>query len=159
MVLLVQADFDGELDAAQAAAMATHRAGCAVCRGGLCRAEAHPRRVARPAISIGPRPRRCAGCSPRGTRRGRRPPRRGRRIAWWRRPAASFGLGAAVAAALAVLILAPRTAGHDRRGRREPHARAAARPSRGCRLHRPAHGEAVVRRPARFRAAGEGSQG
>ena len=31
MVLLAQADFDGELDAAQAAEMVTHRAGCAVC--------------------------------------------------------------------------------------------------------------------------------
>ena len=32
MVLLVQAEFDGELDAAQAAALAAHRAGCPVCQ-------------------------------------------------------------------------------------------------------------------------------
>jgi len=32
MTLLVQADFDGELDAAQAAALAAHRAECSICR-------------------------------------------------------------------------------------------------------------------------------
>ena len=32
MLLLVQAEFDGELDAAQAAQLSLHRAGCAVCR-------------------------------------------------------------------------------------------------------------------------------
>ena len=31
-VLLVQAEFDGELDAAEAAQLAVHRAGCPVCR-------------------------------------------------------------------------------------------------------------------------------
>ena len=31
-VLLVQAELDGELDAAQAAALAAHRAGCPVCQ-------------------------------------------------------------------------------------------------------------------------------
>ncbi|MDE2448390.1 MAG: hypothetical protein KGO22_05425, partial [Gammaproteobacteria bacterium] len=31
-LLLLQAEFDGELDAAQAAALAEHRANCAVCR-------------------------------------------------------------------------------------------------------------------------------
>ena len=105
MVLLAQADFDGELDAAQAAEMVTHRAGCAVCEAAYAELK-RTRDALRDGDLYRPAPetlrrmlaaRQAAGPTP--------PPRPG--IAWWRRPAANFGFGAAVAAVLAVLILAP----------------------------------------------------
>ena len=104
-ILLAQADFDGELDAAQAAEMEAHRAGCPICQaayaemkrtredlrsGDLYRhapAELRRRLAAQPAAAPVP------PTQPR--------------VAWWRRPAANFGMGAAVAAALTFLILSP----------------------------------------------------
>ena len=92
------------------------------------------------AISIGPRPRRCAGCSPRGRRRGR--PRRPDWDRVVRRPAANLAFARRSPRCSRSYPLAG-TAGHDRPGGREP-VRACNPASRGCRLHRPAHGEAVV---------------
>ena len=109
MVLLVQAELDGELDAAQAAALEAHRAGCAICQAAgqeLLRARALMRgelygvmpdavrvRVMARLRQVRPPP----APSPR--------PRRG--WDWLRGPSIGFGLGAACAAALAFLILLP----------------------------------------------------
>jgi anti-sigma factor RsiW len=105
MVLLAQADFDGELDAAQAAEMVAHRAGCAVCEAAYAELK-RSREALRAGDLYRPAPetlRRTlaakAGAAPLPSPR---PP-----VAWWRWPAANFGLGAAVAAALVVLILSP----------------------------------------------------
>ncbi|HEX3861340.1 MAG TPA: hypothetical protein VHY35_06560 [Stellaceae bacterium] len=112
-VLLVQAEFDGELGAAEAAALAVHRVGCPICR-----AVASDLERARGLIEPGlyqPMPdalrqrmiTQLAAARPAG---GSRPqPWRsfvGLR-GWWRQ-AASFGLGAACAAALAFLVITPR---------------------------------------------------
>jgi anti-sigma factor RsiW len=106
-VLLVQAELDGELDAAEAAALAFHRAGCPVCRQAaaeLARARAligdelnhrlpqaaRARLLARLSAAAAP------GRPPAGRRRD------------WLRPLAGFGLGAACAAVLSLLLIAPR---------------------------------------------------
>jgi anti-sigma factor RsiW len=110
-VLLAQADFDGELDAAQAAAMEAHRADCPDCQaayaelaqtraalrgGGLYhRAPESLRLVLAAKLAPLPQP----------------APSRRPRAAWWRWPAVNLGLGAAVAAALALLLLAPGQSG------------------------------------------------
>lgn len=112
MVLLVQAEFDGELDAAEAAALAAHRQECPVCRAAgaaLARArslmqdglyqpmpdEMRRRLTARLAAA---RPASAAG-SPA-------PPLRSPLRAWWT-AGIGFGLGAACAAALAFLLVVP----------------------------------------------------
>jgi anti-sigma factor RsiW len=105
-VLLTQADFDGELDAAEAAGLAAHREECAQCRAAyqslamvraamrddelyhrapdslraalLARAAPAERTEAAP-VAAAPTPRR-----------------------WW--PAANFGMGAALAAGIALLL-------------------------------------------------------
>ena len=116
-ILLVQAELDGELDAAEAAALAAHKAGCPVCReaaADIARARAVIDRslyrtmpdalrsrilaeieAAREAAAPAPQPHN-TGVS----RRGR----------WWSLPpfgigVGGFGLGAACAAALALLVL------------------------------------------------------
>jgi anti-sigma factor RsiW len=106
-VLLVQAEFDGELDAAQAAALQAHRVGCPICQMAeteLLRA----RELLRPEL-YQPMPEavrqrvmaRLAAAEP-----ALRPATPSRwRLLW--QPTAGFGLGAACAAALALLILAP----------------------------------------------------
>jgi anti-sigma factor RsiW len=112
-VLLVQAELDGELDAAQAAALEIHRATCPICQAAqaellrtraLLRTEAYEptpddvraRVMARlrqvePQIApiIAPAPPRQWGWT------------------WLRGPSLGFGLGAVCAAALAFLILLP----------------------------------------------------
>jgi anti-sigma factor RsiW len=115
-ILLVQAEFDGELGAAEAAALAAHRAACPICQAAaaeLARAraliddalyQAMPQDVrARVMAQIAAvqTPRRAAE-SPRGAA-----PLLGR---WrqWRPTAAGFGFGAACAAAFSLLVLAPR---------------------------------------------------
>ncbi|HLY44763.1 MAG TPA: hypothetical protein VKQ73_04235 [Stellaceae bacterium] len=112
-VLLVQAELDGELDAAAAAALAAHRAGCPICQEAAAELSAARRLVAgaslyqampvdlraRIATQIAAAaPRRAAGDSPRG---------RSLFVKWWQ-SAAGFGLGAACAAALLLLTLTPR---------------------------------------------------
>lgn len=101
-LLLLQAELDGELDAAQAAALAEHRAGCPVCRrneaflaaaqaavrGGATYHRAGPELVRAVASRIGPD----------------RPPARRRLTAPWQ-GLAGFGAGAALAAAILLTVL------------------------------------------------------
>jgi anti-sigma factor RsiW len=125
--LLVQAELDGELDAAAAAALAAHRAACPICTAAAAelaqaralfdpglyhampqdvrgRVMAQLRSASELALSA-PSP---AVPSP-GLTRGSRG-RQGWGLGWWRRwwsAAAGFGAGAACAAALALLVLVP----------------------------------------------------
>lgn len=100
-LLLLQAEFDGELDAAQAAALAEHRAGCPVCRRneaflaaahqalrGATYHRAGPELVRALASRIGPE---------------QAPARRRIRIPW--QGLAGFGAGAALAAAIVLTLL------------------------------------------------------
>jgi anti-sigma factor RsiW len=112
-VLLVQAELDGEIDAAEAAALAAHRAQCPICLAAsaeLTRAraligeglyQAAPQelrdRITAQIAAARPRPRSAAAGSPRAA---------GFLRDWWR-SAGSFGLGAACAAGLALAVLAP----------------------------------------------------
>lgn len=112
-VLLVQAELDGELDAAAAAALAAHRASCPICQAAadeLTRARA---------LIVGER---LQHAVPEAVRAritaaiaAAQPPVSAAR-AWlgqwrrWRSSAASFGLGAACAAAIALIVLTPREA-------------------------------------------------
>ena len=101
--LLLQAEFDGELDAAQSVALASHREECAACqarwaelvalRGAL---KTLPYHRASPALARALAER----LAPATAALPLRPARR-----WWRE-AASFGLGAALAASL-VLTMRP----------------------------------------------------
>jgi anti-sigma factor RsiW len=108
MVLLVQAEFDGELDAAQAAALAAHRADCPICRDAATEL-AHGRELWRDPDLYRPLPDavrarimdRLDAARPSAAR-----PRRDW-FAGWGQIGASFGLGAACAAALGFLLLAP----------------------------------------------------
>jgi anti-sigma factor RsiW len=109
-VLLVQAELDGELDAAEAAALAVHRAECPICQAAA--ADIALARQAMHADLYEPMP---AGMRERViTRLGLarpqavvRPASGGR--SWWNplSAGAGFGLGAACAAALAFLVLVP----------------------------------------------------
>lgn len=108
-LLLVQAEFDGELDAADALSAARHRQSCAACRDAYAQLEATrallresaPRHQApeslrqaiRTGLGVTAKP-----AAKTTTPRARRP--------WWQ-DGASFGLGAAVAAAIALLIVTP----------------------------------------------------
>jgi len=109
-VLLVQAEFDGELDAAQAAALEAHRAGCPICQAAqaellrtraLLRAEPYEPTPDDVRARVMARLRQAqpqAAAAPRLTRRG------------WSRLWGSgigFGLGAACAAAIAFLVVLP----------------------------------------------------
>jgi len=113
-VLLVQAELDGELDAAQAAALEAHRATCPICQAAqtqllraraLVRVEAYETtpddvraRVMARLRQVAPEP----AAAARGTARGR-----ARGWAWLRGPGFGFGLGAACAAAVSLLVLLP----------------------------------------------------
>lgn len=100
--LLLQAEFDGELDAAQAAVLAEHRAGCPVCqRNEALLAAAH--RVMRGATYHRADPELVRAVTGR-LGAGRAPPRRRMSMPW--QGLAGFGAGAALAAA-AVLTLLP----------------------------------------------------
>jgi len=113
-ILLVQAELDGELDAAAAAALAAHRAECPICQAAaadLARARtlvaAAPREGLYQAMPDDVRARLTARVSAASTPTPRRSFYASR---WWRRwwPApAGFGLGAACAAAVALLVLTP----------------------------------------------------
>jgi anti-sigma factor RsiW len=111
-VLLVQAELDGELDAAQAAALEIHRAGCPICQAAkaellhtraLLRAEPYeitPGDVRARVMA------RLRQVEPQIAPVIVPTPRHGR-WTWLRGPGLGFGLGAACAAALAFLILLP----------------------------------------------------
>jgi anti-sigma factor RsiW len=103
-VLLVQAELDGELDAAQAAALEAHRVGCAICQAAqteLLRARELLRGEVYETTPDGVRARVMARLRQAEPRRA--PARR--RWVW---PSVSgFSLGAACAAALALLVVLP----------------------------------------------------
>ncbi|HWE73844.1 MAG TPA: anti-sigma factor [Stellaceae bacterium] len=104
-ILLVQAEFDGELDAAEALRAAQHRQSCAECR------DAYAQLSATHALMRESAPRHQA---PENLRRAihaglsvtaeAQPSRRPR--SWWRE-SVSFGLGAALAAGMAFFVIAP----------------------------------------------------
>jgi anti-sigma factor RsiW len=108
-VLLVQAELDGELDAAQAAALEAHRADCPICQAAqqeLLRARALVRGEPYAAMPDDVRARvmaRLRQTAPPAAL----PPRRRWRWDWLRGPSLGFGLGAACAAAISLLVLLP----------------------------------------------------
>jgi len=120
-VPLVQAELDGELDAAAAAALAAHRADCPVCRAATAEL-ARARRLVADARESGlyhrmPDDFRRRLTAQINLARGQDPslPRQPQRGGWaaswsgrWRGGAIGFGLGAACAAALAFLVVVPR---------------------------------------------------
>ncbi len=107
MVLLVQAEFDGEIDAAQAAALAAHRIDCPVCQA-AGRALAQARGVMREApyqpLPDAARRRLLARLE---AARPAPPQHLWVRLREWWTAGLGFSLGAACAAVLALLILAP----------------------------------------------------
>jgi anti-sigma factor RsiW len=112
MVLLVQAEFDGELDAAQAASLQIHRAQCPVCQAAeveLTRARELLREVPYQPAPDAVRERILAGLDAARPTPGLGPvmPRVLSRFRSWRQSTVGFGLGAACAAALAFLVLSP----------------------------------------------------
>jgi len=107
-VLLVQAEFDGELDVAQAAQLATHRAGCPVCQ--VAEAELAQARELLRGDLYQPAPDDVRARVLAHLNLAAPPPRRFRvrgDFAAWRPTTLGFGLGAACAAALMFLVLAP----------------------------------------------------
>jgi len=102
-LLLVQAEFDGELDAAEAATALRHRETCAICSAAYESFE-----VTRAQLRQGGLYRR----TPEQLRRalvaglGAKPPALTKSAPWWRE-GASFLIGASLAAGIALLILAP----------------------------------------------------
>lgn len=100
-LLLLQAELDGELDAAEAAALAAHRAECAVCAQGRAAILA-ARQVMQGASyhQATPELRHALAARLWGDRA---PPRRPRPMPW--RELASFGVGAALAAAIVLTVL------------------------------------------------------
>jgi anti-sigma factor RsiW len=108
MLLLMQAEFDGELDAAQAAQFEVHRTQCLVCQA----AEAELLRV-RELVGSGlyhPAPdavRRRVMARLDAVRPRAPVPRVLSRFNTWRQSTIGFGLGAACAAALSLVVLSP----------------------------------------------------
>ncbi len=100
MTLLVQADFDGELDAAQAASLASHRAECPICRE-ASESLARVRDALRCDVSYHPVP------APLRARLAAlaAPKERGAWFGGWRRVAASFVAGGAIAAAVTLAVM------------------------------------------------------
>jgi len=102
-LLLIQAEFDGELDAAEAAHAVNHRASCEACRAAYAEFEASRQLIhAHAPYHRAPESLRraiVAGLSAKAPERPRGP-------AWWRE-GFSFGLGVALAASIAVLVIAP----------------------------------------------------
>jgi anti-sigma factor RsiW len=106
-VLLVQAELDGELGAAEAAALEAHRTGCAVCtaaRVEVLRARELVRGESAEPMPEAVRARVMARLAAAGAWPEPRKTPRWQRLRW---PAFGFGVGAACAAALSFLILAP----------------------------------------------------
>ncbi|HEV2160775.1 MAG TPA: hypothetical protein VGR52_00870 [Stellaceae bacterium] len=101
MTLLVQADFDGELDAAQAAALAAHRADCPICQA----ATESLGRVRQALREQAPYHR--APAALRARLAAQAAPRRvpSVRAAGWRRAAVSFVAGGALAASVMLAVV------------------------------------------------------
>ena len=109
MVLLVQAEFDGELDAAQAARLSAHRNECAFCRAAevdLARARELMRADLYQRAPDDLRERVLARLRTAETATTPQPRMRWR-FTSLRPPAFGFGLGAACAAAVMLLVLSP----------------------------------------------------
>lgn len=109
-VLLVQAEIDGELSAADAAALEAHRVGCPICmtaRAELLRARALVRGEPPEPMPEAVRARVMARLQTAGRRPATEARRRGFRWPGFRWPAFGFGAGAVCAAALSFLILLP----------------------------------------------------
>ena len=107
-VLLVQAEFDGELDAAQAAALAAHRRDCPVCQAAAA-ALGNARVLLRDGL-YQPAPddvRRRIIARLEAARPAPAPALRRLRLREWWSAGLGFGLGAACAAAFAFLIAIP----------------------------------------------------
>jgi anti-sigma factor RsiW len=104
-LLLVQAEFDGELDAADSLRAAQHRQNCAECRDAYAQLSATHAlmRESAPRYQAPESLRRAISAGLNVTEKAP-PPRRAR--SWWRE-SASFGLGAALAAAIALFVIAP----------------------------------------------------
>jgi anti-sigma factor RsiW len=109
MVLLVQAEFDGELDAAQAAQLQAHRAHCPECQAAGA-ALARSRELLHSDL-YEPTPdavRQRVLAQVRATQPRAAPATATvSRLRSWRHSAVGFGLGAACAAALAFLLISP----------------------------------------------------
>jgi anti-sigma factor RsiW len=96
--LLLQADFDGELDAAQSAALAAHRASCPACQQAAADlAMLHARLTAEVPYHRAPERLRRALAA-------RAAPAAVKRVVPWRRMAAPFVAGAALAASVALFV-------------------------------------------------------
>jgi anti-sigma factor RsiW len=113
-VLLTQAELDGELDAAEAAALVAHRAGCPVCQEAqaellharaLLRAEPAEAMPDAVRARVMARLRQVGGGEPGAAQSAAAPSRLRRRWAW--PTVGGFGLGAACAAVLAFLLVLP----------------------------------------------------
>lgn len=105
-LLLVQAEFDGELDAAEALGAARHRQDCAQCR------DAYAQLAATRALMRESAPRHQAPASLRraivaGLGSAPQPAPRTRASRGWWREGASFVVGAALAASVALFVFAP----------------------------------------------------
>jgi anti-sigma factor RsiW len=100
-LLLLQAELDGELDATGAALLAEHRAACPVCRRNE-RLIVGARQALRHATYHRATAELMAAIASR-TQAQRAPPRQRRRAPW--RELASFGAGAALAAAIVLTVL------------------------------------------------------
>jgi anti-sigma factor RsiW len=112
MALLVQADFDGELDAAHAASLQIHRAQCPDCQAAeleLTRARELLRELPYRTTPDAVRERILAGLDAARPTPALSPamPRFSWRFHLWRHSAAGFGLGATCAAAVALFVLSP----------------------------------------------------
>lgn len=106
-LLLLQAELDGELDAAQAAALAEHRAGCPVCRRNeALLAATHRAAQAATYHRAGPELVRALAAridAQQAPARRHASPRRRAAVAW--QGLAGFGVGAALAAAMILTLL------------------------------------------------------
>jgi anti-sigma factor RsiW len=108
MELLVQAEFDGELDAAQAASLAAHRADCPICQDTAAQLAQTRDLLQIPGLyRPAPQAVRQRILAQLGANRPPAPQPRRNWFAGWGQGWTGFGLGAACAASVAFLLLAP----------------------------------------------------
>jgi len=107
-VLLVQAEFDGELDAAEALRAAQHRQNCAACRDAYAQLSATHSllRESAPRYQAPESLRRAIRSGLNVTKTVATPPPARPRRPWWR-DGLSFGVGAALAACLMLYVVSP----------------------------------------------------
>jgi anti-sigma factor RsiW len=112
MILLVQAEFDGELDAAQAASLRMHREQCSVCQAAeldLTQAQELLREIPyqRTPDAIRERVLAALDMARPEPASGSAKSQFSSRFHWWRHSTAGFGLGVACTATVAFLVLSP----------------------------------------------------